>query len=546
VDAVTLDGIVGELRPALVGRYLGRVRLAGPHAVSFELPGERRLWLDAGRGVAGFYVLGRDAARALTELAGGESTASGRTRQALLLLRKHVGGARVTDLRRVAGERFVVLEAGEARLCLRLSGSAPASTLGFEEAPLCTFGEGPEAWPAPVPAPERDWDRVEPHVIARAVAEDGGAARVRAILSVAPAFGPALARELDGSEEGLRLLRARLNEARPTLVAPSAVEDWTDEALASEKAVQLLPFAPAGAEGVILHPRTWTSAAASFLTARLRGQRFAERRRRLADEARRQLRRLLQLEVHLEADLREMPEAEALRRTAEALLAAPPGAAMGGETVEVGDPYAPGSVLKVRLDARLSLPQNADRIFDKARRIERARRKVESRLGETRAAIVAARRAEEEVGRAHQLSDFPPPGGGASPSPGSRKDGGPRRYLTSRGLAMLVGRGGKENHRVTFGLARPEDVWLHARDVPGAHVVLRDDEGRATAEDLREAAEVAAFFSEKRGERQVDVHVARRKHVRPARGGGPGRVSIGHSETLRVAPRDPEGRLRRR
>ena len=79
----------------------------------------------------------------------------------------------------------------------------------------------------------------------------------------------------------------------------------------------------------------------------------------------------------------------------------------------------------------------------------------------------------------------------------------------------------------------------------GAHVVLRDNEGRAAADDLREAAEVAAFFSDARGDTAVDVHVARRKHLRPGRG-GPGRVQIGHSETLRIAPRDPEGRLRRR
>ena len=76
-------------------------------------------------------------------------------------------------------------------------------------------------------------------------------------------------------------------------------------------------------------------------------------------------------------------------------------------------------------------------------------------------------------------------------------------------------------------------------------MILRDDEGRAGPEDVREAAEVAAFFSEAREQPRADVHVARRKHLRAA-GGGPGRVRVGHSENVRVAPRDPEGRLRRR
>jgi predicted ribosome quality control (RQC) complex YloA/Tae2 family protein len=110
---------------------------------------------------------------------------------------------------------------------------------------------------------------------------------------------------------------------------------------------------------------------------------------------------------------------------------------------------------------------------------------------------------------------------------------------------MLVGRNARENHHITFRVARADDLWLHARDVPGAHVVLRDDQGRARSDDLREAAEVAAFFSEARTQSRVDVHVTRRKHVKPARG-GPGRVFVAHSDTLRVPPRDPEGRLRRR
>ena len=108
---------------------------------------------------------------------------------------------------------------------------------------------------------------------------------------------------------------------------------------------------------------------------------------------------------------------------------------------------------------------------------------------------------------------------------------------------LLVGRGARENHELTFKVARPEDFWLHARDVPGAHVILRDPEGRAAADDLREAAEVAAFFSGARDQwpGRRPRHAAQ---ARAAAGGGPGRVRVSHSETERVTPRDPEGRLR--
>ena len=365
---------------------------------------------------------------------------------------------------------------------------------------------------------------------------------MRAVLSVVPALGPRLARELDGSAESFEALRDRLRAARPTLIAPTAVADWTDASL-GDGSVTLLPVTPPDAKGTVLHPDSWRSAAALFLRARLRGLRFGEERRRRLDEARRTLRRLDRLREHLERDLAGMAEPATLRRQGEALLAVPAEASSVRDEVTVPDPYFPERTLTIRLDPRLSLARNAERLFEKARRIERARRQVGERLAYTRAEMETARRAEEAVLLAQNTSDFSPSVPREDPSsPGST---GPRRYLTSRGLMLLVGRGAKENHHITFGVARPEDVWLHARDVPGAHVILRDDEGRAVADDLREGAEVAAFFSEKQGEARVDVHVTRRKHIRPGRGGA-GRVTIGHSDTLRVEPRDPEGRLRRR
>jgi predicted ribosome quality control (RQC) complex YloA/Tae2 family protein len=166
---------------------------------------------------------------------------------------------------------------------------------------------------------------------------------------------------------------------------------------------------------------------------------------------------------------------------------------------------------------------------------------VEARLAETRAGLASAAKRETAALEALDRSDLE-----AGPATGAREAtvrSGPRHYLTSRGLSVLVGRGARENHHLTFGVARGEDLWLHARDVPGGHVILRDPENRAGPDDIREAAELAAFFSDARTEGAVDVHVSRRKNLRSA---GGGRVRVGHSETVRAQPRDPEGRLRKR
>jgi predicted ribosome quality control (RQC) complex YloA/Tae2 family protein len=317
-----------------------------------------------------------------------------------------------------------------------------------------------------------------------------------------------------------------------------------DADLSAPDAVALVPIPLIRPGRITIAFPSWREAAAWFLLAKYRGSAFEALRRDKLEAIRRTSRRLRQLESHLERDLAGLPDEAVLRRRGEALLAfvaqVPPGAG----AVELPDPWDGERRLSIALDPRLSPPANADRLFDKARRIERSRRQVASRLQETRTALTASRAVEDAVLEARDLETLRP-GEGAPAGPLARAARKPLHFLSARGLSILVGKDASENHHLTFAVARPEDLWLHARDVPGGHVILRDPEGRAGADDIREAAEVAAFFSEARRESAVDVHVTRRKHLRPARGGA-GRVHIHHSDTVRVAPRDPQGRLRAR
>jgi hypothetical protein len=545
VDAVTLDRTLAELRPMVVGRHLSRPRLAGASAVVFEVGGsrDRRLWLDAGRATAGVYWVSRETARAEA----GPLAPPGRTRQALLHLRKHLDGARVLTLERLPGERVVVLSAGAVTLALRLSGSAPALGLARDGAELGRLGEGPAVFPLPAESPDREWDRILPADFERAVSAGRAEGRslVRAVLAACPGLGPALARATDGTGASLLALRDRLLRAAPTLVVPGPAGSWHDRDLVEPAAVALAPIPLAGAGPTVQQPASWIEAGALFLAARRRGLEFERRRRAAVDELRRRIRRLEQLEVNLSRDLAGLPDESDLRRRAEALLAHARDVEAGRESVEVEDLYEAGRRLVIALVPRLSGLANAERMFGKARRAERARHQIDLRLRETRSALASGREREAAVLAARDLRDLAGPDEGAGAEAAGLPGPGARHYLTGRGLSVLVGRNARENHHLTFRVARAEDLWLHARDVPGAHVVLRDDEGRARADDLREAAEVAAFFSEGRTESMVDVHVTRRKHVKPARG-GPGRVFVAHSDTLRVPPRDPEGRLRKR
>ncbi|MGE0456358.1 MAG: NFACT RNA binding domain-containing protein [Vicinamibacteria bacterium] len=326
------------------------------------------------------------------------------------------------------------------------------------------------------------------------------------------------------------------------MLLPGALGSFSDRDLMRSPAA----LAPAALPGRTAHAtETWADAGALLLELRVREAAFRGRVEAARARAGKQAKRLAELERRLGADLARELEAPLLRRRAEALLAGAASVPRGAREAVVEDPYEPASRIRVELDPALPAAANADRLFERARRLERSRRHVEGRLAATRD---ARREAEADLQRAlgaRNVEDLEAPPEPAAASAAATELSGPRRFLTSRGLELLVGRSARENHQLTFSVARPEDLWLHARDVPGSHVILRDREGRAGAEDLREAAEVAAFHSEARAQAAVDVHVTRRKHVRAAKG-APGRVHIGYSETLRVAPRDPQGRLRRR
>ena len=108
------------------------------------------------------------------------------------------------------------------------------------------------------------------------------------------------------------------------------------------------------------------------------------------------------------------------------------------------------------------------------------------------------------------------------------------RLRTTEGLELLVGRSAGQNQAVTFGLGRPDDIWLHARGCPGAHVILRSAGEDPSARSVEEAASVAAYYSASRASTKVTVDWTRRKLVR--RLGAPGLVSYSGETTLSVRP----------
>jgi predicted ribosome quality control (RQC) complex YloA/Tae2 family protein len=208
-----------------------------------------------------------------------------------------------------------------------------------------------------------------------------------------------------------------------------------------------------------------------------------------------------------------------------------------------------GRTVEFEIDPRLSPAENAAKFYEEARRRERAAERLPELIGEAEtevekwqeaAAETAAGRLPEwiieRLARRDAASQKLPSAG-----KGQDRDSLPyRTFRTFGGLEVRVGRGAKENDRLTFGNSAPNDIWLHVQGAPGSHVILRwkDASAAPPARDLAEAAQLAAVFSRARTSSLVAVDWTRRKHVRKPRGAPPGMVAPQQVKTVFVEP-DP-------
>jgi predicted ribosome quality control (RQC) complex YloA/Tae2 family protein len=210
-----------------------------------------------------------------------------------------------------------------------------------------------------------------------------------------------------------------------------------------------------------------------------------------------------------------------------------------------------GGEVRIALDPTRNPQENAQALYQEAARRERARDRLPPLLEDAERAVLELELLNEELERG-SISPLEAsariPGKRPAPGPGRKQETRTpfRRYISSGGLEIRVGRSSRENDTLTFRHAHPQDIWLHARDRAGAHVVLRwREEGNPPHRDLAEAAILAAVFSGARTSGTVPVDWTRRKYVRKPRKAPPGTVVPEQTRTLFVEP-DPglPGRLK--
>ncbi|MGQ0814962.1 MAG: NFACT RNA binding domain-containing protein [Gemmatimonadota bacterium] len=253
--------------------------------------------------------------------------------------------------------------------------------------------------------------------------------------------------------------------------------------------------------------------------------------------------------ARLEAERAKAETAEQRTRANGALLLACASTVTRGVS-RVTLPGFDGSDVEIELDPKLSAVDNAQALYEEARKQERALKRVPALIAEAanqrdriNALLERARQGELSDADLKQIAEKPI----TKPQQPYAERLPYRRYRTTGGLEVRVGRNAKSNDALTLQHSSPRDIWLHARHVGGAHVVLRWNDAAANPplRDIMEAATLAAVHSGARTSRTVPVDYTRRKYIRKPRRSPPGTVVMERGKTVFVEPdADLEAKLR--
>lgn len=574
MDNILLSGVIAELAGILAGSTLGRVQLDADGDLILELVPRQgppdRVRIAAGPGRSSLYALR------------GHPPLADQPTPFALRLQEDAVGARLESVEKEPEERVVLF---------RFAGDRPAGTLVAEllgrssnliwldrqgrvqaaarllKSDFRAHRPGDPYRPPPAGVGPGILSATGAEVEALAGAcEPGERGLERALARGIRGLGSILARELafqirmrgrtpaDAWEEvGARL---RGPDRQPRLYTPLPLEQIPEDAplLSSTCFVAPWPLECAGELAARSYPR-FSDALEALNRLERRWLGLDHSRRDLLSSIEDEERRLRRLAAALEKDLCSARQADQYRLWGDLLVREKGALRLEGETAIVIDRYGAGGEVRIPFDRKLSTRENAEAVFRRYRRAQRAGPHIERRLREVAARLerleplagtVRAARSGAELESLRGERRIAPRGAAQArtlhaPAGEGEGQAQAREYRSSEGWVILVGRGARANERLTFDLAAPHDFWLHAADTPGAHVVVRNPGRRPEIppRTLQEAAALAAWFSKARGSRSVQVHYTQRRHVRRPRGAPAGQVFLKRFRSVDVKPRGP-------
>lgn len=561
VDAVTVAAVADELKQRVVGGRVQDVVEVEEQAIGLEIytHGERHYLLASANAETARCHLVPSRLRRGVE----------RPSPLGLLLKKYVEGARLVAVHQPPWERVLHLDfsspEGETRLIVEMMGNRSNIILTVGDEILDSIKRvGPSQNRYRVILPGRPYmpppplgkalpEQVTPSTLGNLLRQNPDAPAWRVLVDHIAGISPLFAREIVHFASGDA-------EAPAFDVAADMVHAAFAQHIAEVQRGEWSPCVVPAAEGNgyrafaayrLTHLEGWqavesiSAAMVAYFGAPIGEDAYVPAKRQVQSQIEEALARVRRKIEALERELSSAEEIETLRKKGELLLAYGPTLKRGQRILHAQyDPEEP--MLEIEVDPSLTPVENARRYFEqyeKAKRaaadipalLARARQETayleqlatDLQLAENWPEIDAVRESLQESGHwrgAHVRG----PRGGKS---------GIRRLVTDEGFVILIGRNAAQNHTLVTERSAPSDLWLHARDLPGGHVIIKNDGRSIPDKVVQRAAELAAYYSAGRQDAAVEVVITERRYVRPLKGGRPGMVTYRNERTLLVAPR---------
>lgn len=298
-----------------------------------------------------------------------------------------------------------------------------------------------------------------------------------------------------------------------------------------------------------------------YYTAVLNQQEFQQLRQQLSQKLKNLLEKLQTKANNFSDRLQQSDRADEYKQQADLLMAHLQAWEPGMTKITLAD-FETGAPVTIALEPEKNAVQNAQSLYKRSGKLKRARGAVEPLLAEVNAEIgylqqveaaiaqiekyqtdadlEALKEIREELIQQRYLEDSEY----TRRSDANSASTNFHRYRTPSGFELLIGRNNRQNDYLTFRLAGDYDLWFHAQEIPGSHVLLRLDPGAVPeTADLQFTANFAAYYSRSRQSDQVPVVYTEPKYVYKPKGAKPGIALYKNERILWGQPQQAEAYL---
>lgn len=573
MDNFLLQAIANELEPALAGQRLGKIAQLNTTDVAFDLRLRDGRWLVASTDPArlGLWLTIRQPKQLSDEF---------RTDTAFVsLVKKYLGHAKLLFVEKLGYDRVVSFgfeaeeEDGTTKrrtLVVLLTGRTANILLVEAGRVLARLRESSEAaadldeYSEPAPPA----DKLDPFLCSAAqlygliAASDGDIAMAaqRNFMGFSPVFARELAfrAQTTDAELALRNLLSDLFESNPVpaIYASPSLEQLKRDIGREEYSLTLSPIELQHLFALDKTSFATVNEAADVYFILLdERRRFVARKQKLSSQFSARLKKQRTLAANLRRELAGFAKSENHQRWAELLLANLHQAEKSGGKFTVTDFYDEAqATIEIPAADKATAREAAEHYFKLARKARHGFETINARLPEiekeiagleNKLANLTAITRPEELNATFEEAGLPQPVKQERPKnqpgkkPKEEKLSGLRRYRSTDGYEILIGRTDRDNDNLTLRIAKSHDLWFHAADYPGSHAVLRNPQRKEVPmKSILEAAQLAAKFSQARENAKAAVNYCEKKFVTKPKSFAPGQVRLSSFKTVMVEPRE--------